>query len=177
MDAGARLELAATGNESVMLPLHHPAGSEEIFYRLKEEATEGISETGNNKIFEFVKEIERHDRPLFESVDSKGLFDLTALLWGGRLNRRKLITRDHGGAESAAIINVKNADNPVKEIIGKMFIYELIKNCQRESPYVTKRDRDKIHKKYLTKSFVPADGRPDLPSHAYGYRQIRQDSQ
>ena len=84
MDAGARLELAATGNESVMLPLHHPAGSEEIFNRLKEETAEGISEAGNDKIFEFVKEIKRHNRPLFESVDSRGLFDLTALLRGGR---------------------------------------------------------------------------------------------
>lgn len=80
MDAGARLELAATGNESVMLPLHHPAESEEIFYRLKEETAECIGEASNNKVFKFVKEIERHDRPLFESVDSSGLFDLTALL-------------------------------------------------------------------------------------------------
>lgn len=88
MDAGARLELAATGNESVMLPLHHPAESKEIFYRLKEETAKGIGETGNDKIFEFVKEIKRHDRPLFESVDSRELFDLTALLWGGRLNQK-----------------------------------------------------------------------------------------
>ena len=66
-----------------MLPLHHPAGSEEVFYRLKEEATEGIGEADNDTVFEFVKEIERHGRPLFESVDSRGLFDLTALLWGG----------------------------------------------------------------------------------------------
>lgn len=86
MGAGARLELAATEHESVMLPLHHPARSEEIFNRLKKKATEGIGEAGNDKIFEFVKEIERHNRPLFESVDSRGLFDLTALLWGGRLN-------------------------------------------------------------------------------------------
>ena len=88
MDAGARLELAATGNESVMLPLHHPAGLEEAFNRLKKKTTESISEAGNNKVFEFVKEIERHDRPHFESVDSRGLFDLTALLWGGRLNQK-----------------------------------------------------------------------------------------
>ena len=88
MDAGARFELAATGNESVMLPLHHPAKSEEIFYRLKEETAKGIGETGNDKVFEFVKEIKRHDRPLFESVDSRALFDLTALLWGGRLNQK-----------------------------------------------------------------------------------------
>ena len=87
MDAGARLELAATGNESVMLPLHHPAESEEIFYRLKEETAEGIGEASNDKIFESVKEIKRHDRPLFESVDSRELFDLTALLRGGRLNQ------------------------------------------------------------------------------------------
>ena len=88
MDAGARLELAATGNESVMLPLHHPAESEEIFYRMKEKTAEGIGEAGNDKIFEFVKEIKRHNRPHFESVDSRGLFDLTALLWGGRLNQK-----------------------------------------------------------------------------------------
>ena len=88
MDAGARLELAATGNESVMLPLHHPAGSEEIFYRLKEETAEGIGKASNDKIFEFVKEIKGHDRPLFESVDSRELFDLTALLKGGRLNQK-----------------------------------------------------------------------------------------
>lgn len=86
LGAGARLELAATENGSVMLPLHHPAGSEEIFNRLKKKATEGIGEAGNDKVFEFVKEIERHNRPLFESVDSRGLFDLTALLRGGRLN-------------------------------------------------------------------------------------------
>ena len=88
MGAGARLELAATEHESVMLPLHHPAGSKEVFNRMKKKATEGIGEAGNNKVFEFVKEIERHDRPLFESVDSRGLFDLTALLWGGRLNQK-----------------------------------------------------------------------------------------
>ena len=88
LGAGARLELAATEHESVMLPLHHPAGSEEVFNRLKEETAESIGETGNDKIFEFIKEIERHDRPLFESVDSRGLFDLTALLWGGRLNQK-----------------------------------------------------------------------------------------
>ena len=88
MDAGARLELAATGNESVMLPLHHPAESEETFYRLKEETAEGIGETGNNKIFEFVKEIKRHSRPLFESVGSRRLFDLNARVWDGRLNQK-----------------------------------------------------------------------------------------
>lgn len=78
LGAGARLELAATEHESVMLPLHHPAGSEEVFYRLKEETAEGIGEAGNDKVFEFVKEIERHNRPLFESVDSRGLSDITA---------------------------------------------------------------------------------------------------
>ena len=88
MDAGARFELTATGNDSVMLPLHHPAESKEIFYCLKEKTTEGISEAGNDKIFELVKEIKRHDRPLFERVDSRELFDLTALLRGGRLNQK-----------------------------------------------------------------------------------------
>ena len=91
LGAGARIELAATENESVMLPLHHPAGSEEIFYRLKEEATKGIGEASNDTVFEFVKEIKRHGRTLFESVDSRGLFDLTALLWGGRLNQRETV--------------------------------------------------------------------------------------
>ena len=86
LGAGARLELAATEHESVMLPLHHPAESEEIFNRLKEKTTEGIGEASNDKIFEFVKEIERHNRPLFESADSREMFDLTALLRGGRLN-------------------------------------------------------------------------------------------
>ena len=88
LGAGARLELAATEHESVMLPLHHPAGSKEVFNRLKKKATKGIGKASNDKVFEFVKEIERHDRPLFESVDSRGLFDLTALLWGGRLNQK-----------------------------------------------------------------------------------------
>lgn len=83
LGAGARLELAATEYESVMLPLHHPAGSEKIFYRLKEKTAKGIGETGNDKVFEFIKEIERHNRPQFESVDSRGLFDLTALLRAG----------------------------------------------------------------------------------------------
>ena len=88
MDAGARLELAATGNESVMLPLHHPAESEEIFYRMKEETAEGIGEASNNKIYEFIKKIKRHRKNSFESVGSKRGFDLTALLKGGRLNQR-----------------------------------------------------------------------------------------
>lgn len=65
LGAGARIELAATTDNAVMLPLHHPAKSEEIFYRLKEEATEGISEAGNDEVFEFVEEVERHSRPLF----------------------------------------------------------------------------------------------------------------
>ena len=65
LGAGARLELAATEHESVMLPLHHPAGSEEIFNRMKEKATEGIGEASNDKVFEFIKKIERHNRPLF----------------------------------------------------------------------------------------------------------------
>lgn len=88
LGAGARLELAATEHESVMLPLHHPAESEEIFNRMKEKATESIGEASNDKIFELVKKIERHDRPLFESVESMGLFDLTALLRDGRLNQK-----------------------------------------------------------------------------------------
>ena len=91
MGAGEGLEPPAQDNETRMLPLHHPAGSEEIFYSLKEETTEGIGEAGNDTVFEFVKEIERHGRTLFESVDSRGLFDLTALLWGGRLNQRETV--------------------------------------------------------------------------------------
>lgn len=65
LGAGARIELAAPEDKTGMLPLHHPAGSEEASYRLKEEATEGISEAGNDEVFEFVEEIERHSRPLF----------------------------------------------------------------------------------------------------------------
>ena len=61
--AGARIELAAPEDKTGMLPLHHPAGLEEVFYRLKEEATEGIGEAGNDEVFEFVEEIERHSQP------------------------------------------------------------------------------------------------------------------
>ena len=35
MGAGARIELAATADNAVMLPLHHPAESEHAFQRLE----------------------------------------------------------------------------------------------------------------------------------------------
>ena len=35
MGAGARVELAATADNAVMLPLHHPAESEHAFQRLE----------------------------------------------------------------------------------------------------------------------------------------------
>lgn len=35
LGAGARIELAATADNAVMLPLHHPAESEHAFQRLK----------------------------------------------------------------------------------------------------------------------------------------------
>ena len=86
MDAGARLELAATGNESVMLPLHHPAELEYTLKKLKKETPKSVSKASNHKIFEFIKKIGRHKKTSFESVDSKRGFDLAALY--GRLNQK-----------------------------------------------------------------------------------------
>ena len=58
MGAGARIELAATADNAVMLPLHHPAESKHAFQRLEQEAAKGISKASDNAVFEFIKGIE-----------------------------------------------------------------------------------------------------------------------
>lgn len=58
MGAGARIELAAPEDETGMLPLHHPAGSERAFQRLEKEAAKGIGKASDNAVFELVKGIE-----------------------------------------------------------------------------------------------------------------------
>lgn len=58
MGAGARIELAATADNAVMLPLHHPAESEHAFQRLEQEAAKGIGKASDNAVFELVKGIE-----------------------------------------------------------------------------------------------------------------------
>lgn len=58
LGAGARIELAATADNAVMLPLHHPAESEHAFQRLEQEAAKGIGKASNHAVFELVKGIE-----------------------------------------------------------------------------------------------------------------------
>lgn len=60
MGAGARIELAATADDAVMLPLHHPAGLEHAFQRLEQEAAKSIGKASDNAVFKLVKGIERH---------------------------------------------------------------------------------------------------------------------
>ena len=48
-----------------------------------------------------------------------------------------------------AILNVENTDSLITKVIGKVLTYELFKNLQRESLHVTKRNKNRIHMKYL----------------------------
>lgn len=79
LDAGVGVEPTAPDHDSGMLPLHHPAELEKVLDCLEKEAAKSIGKASNHAVFEFVKGIERHGRPLFESVDSMVLLDLSAL--------------------------------------------------------------------------------------------------